>query len=171
VTPTVLENGLIRLEVTVTVREVIGNVAIEGNNTPVLSKRESKTDVFIRDGETLVMGGLIRERERTEENGLPFLKDIPFLGYLFKSANRTTSKTDLLFFLRPQIVNVVQGAQISENGESVERDLRPLIYEEGDQKKSNIRDGRFRKLEIAPKPAWYNDKARPKTGAEVKPGA
>lgn len=171
VTPTVLENGLIRLEVTVTVREVIGNVAIEGNNTPVLSKRESKTDVFIRDGETLVMGGLIRERERSEENGLPFLKDIPFLGYLFKSANRTTSKTDLLFFLRPQIVNVLKPAQISENGESVERDLRPLIYEEGDQKKANIRDGRYRKLEIAPKPAWYNDKARPKTGAEVKPGA
>ncbi len=171
VTPTVLENGLIRLEVTVTVREVIGNVAIEGNNTPVLSKRESKTDVFIRDGETLVMGGLIRERERNDENGLPFLKDIPFLGYLFKSANRTTSKTDLLFFLRPQIVNVLKPAQISENGESVERDLRPLIYEEGDQKKANIRDGRYRKLEIAPKPAWYNDKARPKTGAEVKPGA
>lgn len=171
VTPTVLENGLIRLEVTVTVREVVGNVAIEGNNTPVLSKRESKTDVFIRDGETLVMGGLIRERERSEENGLPFLKDIPFLGYLFKSANRTTSKTDLLFFLRPQIVNVLKPAQISENGESVERDLRPLIYEEGDQKKANIRDGRYRKLEIAPKPAWYNDKARPKTGAEVKPGA
>lgn len=171
VTPTVLENGLIRLEVTVTVREVIGNVAIEGNNTPVLSKRESKTDVFIRDGETLVMGGLIRERERSEENGLPFLKDIPFLGYLFKSANRTTSKTDLLFFLRPQIVNVVKGAEMTETGEAVERDLRPLIYEEGDQKQAKIRDGRYRKLEIAPKPAWYNDKARPKTGAEVKPGA
>ncbi|MCB9932786.1 MAG: hypothetical protein H6841_05110 [Planctomycetes bacterium] len=171
VTPTVLENGLIRLEVIVTVREVIGNVAIEGNNTPVLSKRESKTDVFIRDGETLVMGGLIRERERMDENGLPFLKDIPFLGYLFKSANRTTSKTDLLFFLRPQIVNVVKGAEISETGEAVERDLRPLIYEEGDQKTAKIRDGRYRKLEIAPKPNHYNEKARPKTGAEVKPGA
>ncbi|MCA8918392.1 MAG: type II and III secretion system protein, partial [Planctomycetes bacterium] len=171
VTPTVLENGLIRLDVTVTVREVVGNVAIEGNNTPVLSKRESKTNVFIRDGDTLVMGGLLRERERMDENGLPFLKDIPFLGYLFKSANRTKSKTDLLFFLRPQIVNVLKGAQISEIGEAVERDLRPLIYEEGDQKKSNIRDGRFRKLERATKPAWYNEKARPKTAKDVKPGA
>src|SRR5690606_35672292 len=140
-------------------------------NTPVLSKRESKTDVFIRDGETLVMGGLIRERERSEENGLPFVKDIPFLGYLFKSANRTTSKTDLLFFLRPQIVNVVNPAQISETDEAVQRDLRLLNYEEGDQKPAKIRDGRYRKLEIASKPAWYNDKARPKTGAEVKPGA
>src|SRR5690606_37262637 len=149
--PTVLEHGLIRLEVTVTVREVIGNVAIERNNTPVLSKRESKTDVFIRDGGTRVMGGLISEPEGSEENGLPFLKDIPFLGYLFKSANRTTSKTDLLFFLRPQIVNVVKGAEMTETGEAVERDLRPLIYEEGDHKQAKIRDGRYRKLEIAPK--------------------
>ncbi|MCB9894773.1 MAG: type II secretion system protein GspD [Planctomycetes bacterium] len=171
VTPTVLEGGLIRLDVTVTVREVIGNIAIEGNNTPVLSKRESKTNVFVRDGETLVMGGLMRERERMEENGLPFLKDIPFLGYLFKSANRTTSKTDLLFFLRPQIVNVVKGAEIGETGEKVERDLRPLLYQDGDDRKANIRPNRYRRLEVAPKPAWYNDKARPKTAKEVKPGA
>src|SRR5690606_20478982 len=111
------------------------------------------------------------ERERADENGLPFLKDIPFLGYLFKSANRTTSKTDLLFFLRPQIVNVVKGAAIGETGEEVERDLRPLLYQDGDERKANMRDGRFRRLESAPKPAWYNDKARPKTAKEVKPGA
>ncbi|MCA8911142.1 MAG: hypothetical protein KDB82_05535 [Planctomycetes bacterium] len=170
VTPTVLENGLIRLEVTVTVREVVGNVAIEGNNTPVLSKRESKTDVFIRDGETLVMGGLIKERERTDENGLPFLKDIPFLGYLFKSANKSTSKTDLLFFLRPQIVNA-NGPRIEKINERIERDLRPLIYEEGDEKKARIRGNRYRRLETAAKPAWYNEKTRPKTAKDVKPGA
>lgn len=171
VTPTVLENGLIRLEVTVTVREVIGNIAIEGNNTPVLSLRESRTDVFIRDGETLVMGGLIRERERMEENGLPFLKDIPFLGYLFKSANKTTSKTDLLFFLRPQIVNAAVGPSNSESGAAVERDRRPVIYQDGDDRKADIRPGRFRKLSTATKPAWYNEQTRPKTAAEVKPGA
>jgi type II secretory pathway component GspD/PulD (secretin) len=170
VTPTVLEKGLIRLEVIVTVREVVGSVAIEGNNTPILSKRESRTDVFIRDGETLVMGGLIRERERTDENGLPFLKDIPFLGYLFKSANKTTNKTDLLFFLRPQIVNA-NGPKNEGSGQDIERDLRPLIYEDDDAKKAAIRPGRFRKLETRTKPAWYNEPARPKTAKDVKPGA
>jgi type II secretory pathway component GspD/PulD (secretin) len=169
VTPTVLEKGLIRLEVVVTIREVVGNIAIEGNNTPVLSKRESRTDVFIRDGETLVMGGLIRERERTDENGLPFLKDIPFLGYLFKSANISTSKTDLLFFLRPQIVDA-NGPANERSGQAIERDLRPLIYEDDDAKKSDIRPERAQKLGIAAKPPWYNDKARPKNPKEVKPG-
>lgn len=169
VTPTVLEGGLVRLEVTVTVREVVGNVAIEGNNTPVLSKRESRTDVFINDGETLVMGGLMRERERTDENGLPFLKDIPIIGYLFKSANKSTSKTDLLFFVRPTIVSA-NGPRVG--GElDLERDIRPIIYADGDEKKADIRQGRFRKMGVAPKPAWYNDKNRPKSPKDVNPGA
>lgn len=171
VTPTVLEGGLIRLDVTVTVRELIGNIAIEGNNTPILSLRESQTNVFIHDGETLVMGGLMRERERMEENGLPFLKDIPFLGYLFKSANRSTSKTDLLFFLRPQIVTAGMRASNSESGLEIERDLRPLLYEDDDRKEAGIREGRYRTLGTAAKPPYYNEKTRPKKPADVKPGA
>ncbi|MBZ0135798.1 MAG: hypothetical protein K8I27_05455 [Planctomycetes bacterium] len=170
VTPTVLESGLVRLEVSFRVAEVIGNIAIEGNNTPVLSTRESTTDVFIRDGETLVMGGLMRERDRMDENGLPFLKDIPFLGYLFKSANRTTSKTDLLFFLRPQIVNA-NGPRLEMVGADIERDLRPIIYEDGDDKNADIRGNRSRRIAVAPKPAHYNEKTRPKTAKDVKPGA
>lgn len=170
VTPTVLESGLVRLEVSVVVAEVIGNIAIEGNNTPVLSTRESTTDVFIRDGETLIMGGLMRERDRMDENGLPFLKDIPFLGYLFKSANRTTSKTDLLFFLRPQIVNA-NGPRLEMAGADIERDLRPLLYEDGDEEQSDIRGNRFRRLGAEPKPAHYNPQTRPKTAKDVKPGA
>ncbi|MCC7510542.1 MAG: type II secretion system protein GspD [Planctomycetes bacterium] len=170
VTPSVLEGGLIRLQVIVTVREVVGNVAIEGTNTPVLSKRESKTDVFIHDGETLVMGGLMRERERQDENGIPFLKDIPFLGYLFKSWNKTTNKTDLLFFVRPQIVS--QGGT-TRPGEAPEiaRDVRPLIYEDGDETKANIRPNRFRKLGLEAKPKHYNPTTRPKSSADVNPGA
>lgn len=169
VIPTVLEGGLVRLEVTMTVREVIGNIAIEGNNTPILSKRESRTDVFINDGETLVMGGLMRERERTDENGLPFLKDIPIIGYLFKSANKSTSKTDLLFFVRPTIVSA-KGPRVG--GElDLERDIRPIIYADGDEKKADIRQGRYRKMGVAPKPAWYNDKNRPKSPKDVNPGA
>jgi hypothetical protein len=115
------------------------------------------------------MGGLMRERERTDENGLPFLKDIPIIGYLFKSANKTTSKTDLLFFVRPTIVSA-NGPRVG--GElDLERDIRPIIYADGDEKKADIRQGRFRKMGVAPKPAWYNDKNRPKSPKDVNPGA
>jgi general secretion pathway protein D len=170
VTPTVMEKGLLRLEVDITVREVIGNVAIEGNNTPVLSKRQSQTDVFIRDGESLVMGGLMRERERTDESGIPFLKDIPFLGYLFKSANQAVQKTDLLFIIRPTIVNA-NGNQNASSGLAVVRDVKPIVYEDADAKKAGIREGRYDKPGLTPKPKHYNQGARPKTSADVDPGA
>lgn len=171
VTPTVLQDGLIRLKVKVSVREVIGNIAIEGNNTPVLSVREAETEVFIHDGETLVMGGLIRERERTDETGLPFLKDIPFLGYLFKSANQSTSKTDLLFFIRPQIVSADGRAKHQRSGLEVARDLRPIIYEEEDAKRAGLRPERYRQLEITPRPGHYHPATRPRTPQDVNPGA
>jgi type II secretory pathway component GspD/PulD (secretin) len=171
VTPTVLENGLIRLQITLTVREVIGNIAIQGNNTPVLSKRETKTDVFIHDGETLVMGGLLRERERLDENGLPLLKDIPVLGYLFKSANRTRNKTDLLFFLRPQIVTAGQRAQFSRGGLVVERDLRPLVDTPESAKGASMREGTYRLPGVTPRPRHYDEGARPSSADEVNSGA
>jgi type II secretory pathway component GspD/PulD (secretin) len=171
VTPTILRNGLIRLQVRVAVREVIGNIAIEGNNTPILSVRESETEVFINDGETLIMGGLIRERERHDEQGLPFLKDIPFLGYLFKTANRTRSKTDLLFFLRPQIATADKHAQISREGLDVERDLRPLLYEADDERRATLRPNRFRHLGIHERPGHYDEQRRPRSASEVDTGA
>lgn len=171
VTPTIFETGIIRLQITVTVREVIGNTAIQGNNTPILSKRESRTDVYLRDGETMVMGGLLRERERVDENGLPFLKDIPFLGYLFKSTNKTVNKTDLMFFLRPTIVNSKLPGGDSRNGSDLARDLTPAVDLPEDADKASIRPGGSRKLEKMAKPAHYSDNARPKKPADVKPGA
>lgn len=172
VQPTIFEGGIIRLQVTVTVREVVGNTAIEGNNTPVLSLRESQTDVYMRDGETMVMGGLLRERERMDENGLPFLKDIPFVGYLFKSANKTVSKTDLMFFLRPTIVNSLSpDGRNEQNGIDIARDLTPVIVDDEDADLANMRQGNHRKMGKAAKPAHYNEPSRPKKAADVKPGA
>lgn len=172
VQPTIFEGGIVRLQVTVTVREVVGNTAIEGNNTPVLSLRESQTDVYMRDGETMVMGGLLRERERMDENGLPFLKDIPFVGYLFKSANKSVQKTDLMFFLRPTIINTLSPDGRNEfKGVELARDLTPAILEDGDADKANLRHGNHRKLGKSSKPAHYNENSRPKKPADVKPGA
>jgi len=172
VRPTIFEQGIIRLEITVTVREVIGNTAIEGNNTPILSIRESQTDVYLRDGETMVMGGLMRERERMDENGLPLLKDIPFIGYLFKTAQKTTQKTDLMFFLRPTIVNTLNpDGRDERNGLEISRDLTPAVLDDADADLATLRQGNFRKLGKSAKPAHYNESSRPKKAADVKPGA
>ncbi|MCC6466492.1 MAG: hypothetical protein IT463_14220, partial [Planctomycetes bacterium] len=88
---------------------------------------------------------------------------------LFKTANEVSQKTDLLFFLRPQIVSTT--GTTATNGLNIERTTTPVIYEDGDAEKATMRPGRFRKAGNAEKPAHYNESARPKKPADVKPGA
>lgn len=70
----------------------------------VITERAVKTNITVNDGDTAVLGGLIREDEQTEENKVPILGDIPILGWLFKSSTVSKSKINLLIFLTPKIV-------------------------------------------------------------------
>ncbi len=166
-TPTILGDGLMRLDVRFTIKEQIGTVAVEQNNTPVISNRESITNVFIRDGETLVIGGLMRERERDQENGIPFLKDIPLLGYLFKSRNIRKEKTDLLFFLTPTIVSSNRRGEPVKAGFGLEREVRPMVWDDDDVKKLGLLPVELAKPMITPKPSHYDTSKRPKTAKDI----
>lgn len=168
ITPTILADGLIRLDIIFTIKEQIGTISIQSNDTPVLSNRESQTNVFVRDGETLVIGGLIRERERNQENGIPFLKDIPLLGYLFKSKNKRTEKTDLLFFLQPTIVATGARGPLSRDLD-LERESRPLVWDDDDMNKLKLVRSEVVKPGAMPKPAHYDPAKRPKTVKDVNP--
>ena len=169
VTPSILPGGLIRLDLKTTVKEQIGTVAIEGNNTPILSNRETETNVFLRDGETLVMGGLVRERERVEVNGIPLLMDIPILGYLFKSTSKKTERTDLLFFLRPTIITM-EGPTTGGMGErhKIARFLVPIVPDPEDVEAADIAEGRYYKGGPVAKPPHF--KNRPNKAKDVNPG-
>jgi general secretion pathway protein D len=169
VTPTILDDGLMRLDVRFTVKEQIGSVAIEQNDTPILSNRESTSNVFVRDGETLVIGGLIRQRDRDQENGLPFLKDIPLLGFLFKSKNVRKERTDLMFFLRPSIIT--NGPRGKGNSRIVcETENRPLVWDDDDLNKLKLVGGEAVKIApAATKPTHYDTAKRPKTAKDVDP--
>jgi type IV pilus secretin PilQ/predicted competence protein len=70
----------------------------------VVSKQEAKTKVVVADGETVVIGGLTRNEDLETETGIPFLKDIPILGYLFKHTRKELSKKDLVIFVTPRIM-------------------------------------------------------------------
>ncbi len=67
-------------------------------------KRSVKTNVEVRNGETIVIGGLISDEDTRSETKVPLLGDIPFLGWLFRSSSRKAQKTNLLIFLTPTIV-------------------------------------------------------------------
>ncbi len=102
VTPTISDDGLVRLIVEQTTEDVADS--IEDASDIITNKREIKTTVLADDGETIVLGGLIREDYRVNKSKVPILGDIPYLGRLFSSESRTMIKRNLLVFLRPTIL-------------------------------------------------------------------
>ncbi|MFH1417752.1 MAG: secretin N-terminal domain-containing protein [Planctomycetota bacterium] len=81
---------------------------------PVFSTREAETTVAIKDGETVVIGGLITTTESESESKVPWLGDLPGIGVLFRTTIRSKQKTELLIALTPRIVRTVEdGRRIS----------------------------------------------------------
>jgi general secretion pathway protein D len=70
----------------------------------VTTKRSAKTSIVVKDKETVVIGGLIQDQEGETVSKVPFLGDIPGLGWLFKTTNKTRQKTNLMILLTPHIV-------------------------------------------------------------------
>jgi len=70
----------------------------------VINKQEAQTKVVVSDGETVVIGGLTKNDEIEAETGIPILKDIPVLGYLFKHTRKEVNKRDLIIFVTPRIM-------------------------------------------------------------------
>ena len=73
-------------------------------NYPIIDVREAQTQVMIKDGETVVIGGLLKDVKSTEYIGIPFLKDIPWVGRLFGRETVDTEKIDLLIFITARII-------------------------------------------------------------------
>jgi len=115
VTPQISEGDTLRLNIFQEITEV-ANIEGLGNAEDVgvaLSNRKIENTVVVNDGETVAIGGLIDETFTDTEGGVPFLKDIPALGWLFKSKSEDLRKTNLLIFLTPHIIR---------NAEDLERE-------------------------------------------------
>ena len=71
---------------------------------PTIGTQELITTVTVKDGSTVVLGGLITEREQKSENGVVFLRRIPILKHLFNRTESQKSREELLIFIQPQII-------------------------------------------------------------------
>jgi general secretion pathway protein D len=110
-TPQVLEDDLIRLEIKQEITAIAENVSQTiGTGTasvpvgPTTTKRSMETTTVAKDQQTLVVGGLVRDNIVINDRKIPFLGDIPFLGWLFRIQTKATEKLNLLVFLTPHIV-------------------------------------------------------------------
>jgi len=95
---------------------------------PVISTQDAQTKVVVGDGETVVIGGLTNNRESESETGIPFLKDIPVFGYLFKYYKKEVKKNDLIIFVTPRIQrNQMREVADLDNDNTAEETAVPMV--------------------------------------------
>jgi type IV pilus assembly protein PilQ len=102
VTPRIAFDGSVNMEISIK-RDSLGAVK-NSLGDPSIDNREALTEVLVKNGETTVIGGIIEEEERSNIQKVPFLGDLPVLGYLFKGTEKSKNKTELLIFITPQIL-------------------------------------------------------------------
>lgn len=105
VTPQIAADATIQMSVTPSFSRLTGFTPGE-QPQPIIDRREANTTVRVANGQTLVIGGLRQRQEITDTNGVPFLKDIKYVGALFRSRHTTIRESELVVFLRPEIVTV-----------------------------------------------------------------
>ncbi|MBI2998510.1 MAG: secretin and TonB N-terminal domain-containing protein [Deltaproteobacteria bacterium] len=108
VTPQVSSDGFVLMKINVKSSSIAESATVSGSSAVLpfdeLS-REANANVLVRDGETIVIGGIMKDTGSTSESGIPFLKDIPVLGWLFKNARWQKDFEELMVFITPRIVS------------------------------------------------------------------
>jgi general secretion pathway protein D len=103
VKPSINDSGVVRLDVTQEYSEVSNRDTGE-NETPAFIKRKVATNLVAHDGQTVVIGGLIKQTQNEVSTGIPYLKDIPVLGFLFGGRVVAKDKSELLIAITPHVI-------------------------------------------------------------------
>lgn len=101
--PQISSQDYVKLQIFTEVSSVVLST-LNSNFGPTTNKRQSQNTVISKDGQMIVIGGLISDEQSESEDGIPFLKDIPVLGHAFRSSSEATARKNLLIFITPRIV-------------------------------------------------------------------
>ncbi|MFH0994554.1 MAG: type II secretion system secretin GspD [Pseudomonadota bacterium] len=102
VKPHINSSGLVKMELVQEVSDV-GTFNKELNNFTFLT-RKADTSLVVEDNQTVVMAGLMKSKKTTTQSGIPLLKDVPVLGYLFGGMSKANTKTELIFMITPHVI-------------------------------------------------------------------
>jgi len=126
VTPRIGERGTVALDVKQEVNEVGPGVPPTGS--PSFTKREAETSVVLLNNQTLVLGGLIQDKITRGETGIPGLRNMPILGWLFKSKDVSVVKTELLLVITPRVIGTaLDAARITDEMRKTTPELNEAI--------------------------------------------
>ena len=119
VTPYITPDDLVVMDIQQTISELDGFIDMgggqqgsSGQKAPQTTEREASSTISVRDGDTILLGGFIRDAKTDTESGVPFLKDIPLLGNLFKKQSATSKRSELLVLIRPTILKTPEDAAL-----------------------------------------------------------
>jgi general secretion pathway protein D len=107
VVPRINNNGTVRLDIEQEISQ-ISNASTSStstpNLTPTVSERKVKSSIAVTSGQTVLLAGLIQEQKEVDRSGIPLLDQIPHLGDAFSHQSKSTTRTELIIFIRPQII-------------------------------------------------------------------
>ena len=106
ITPQVLLNRDISLDIDVALKTISGFETLDGNRYPILANREINHDIRLREGESSVVGGIIQRSDSVTVDGIPGLSKIPLLRYLFSTEDNNTSDNEIIVVITPRIVRL-----------------------------------------------------------------
>jgi type II secretory pathway component GspD/PulD (secretin) len=105
VTPTINDDGMITMKIKPEISSVVDHlITPSGNSIPIIDTSMAETTVMVKDGATIIIGGLRKDEKTSDYQQLPWLGKIPVLGFLFKTGNNQTIRTELLIMLTPRII-------------------------------------------------------------------
>jgi general secretion pathway protein D len=125
VTPLINPDGLVVMDIHTKIDSFDGNVTIQNvGDVPVTSDKEAQAKVSVRDHDTIILGGLIETDQNKNNSGVPFLKDIPLVGYLFRSSHADETRSELIVLIRP---TVLQSPEIAALAAQAEKNKMPGV--------------------------------------------
>ena len=102
ITPHVIDGKNLKMKVVVKKDEINEARSVQGN--PGIWKKETSTNLIVKDGETIVISGLTKQTNNNTDTGIPLFKDVPILGWLFKSDSKSEIMEEVLIFITPTIL-------------------------------------------------------------------
>jgi general secretion pathway protein D len=118
VTPLINPDGLVVMDIHTKIESFTGNVTIQGvGDVPVTSSKDATAKVAVRDRDTIMLGGLIQTSKTDNNSGVPLLKDIPLLGYLFRSTSKSEVRSELVVLIRPTVLPTPEVAALTARSE------------------------------------------------------
>jgi general secretion pathway protein D len=125
VTPLINPDGLVVMDIHTKIDSFEGNVTIQNvGDVPVTSSKDATAKVAVRDRDTIMLGGLIQDTKTSNNSGIPLLKDIPLLGYLFRSSSADNARQEMIVLIRPTVLPTPEVAALAARAE---KDKMPAV--------------------------------------------